>query len=219
MLRFLTPNDALTLTTGKRVLIPANDAWLSLILGALLPLTRPSHWEQFGILTPDEAAQQANDWFVRMIMDTGIIGTILPYATVNPPEGCLRCDGGNYLRQDYPDLFALLDLPFIDNADEFHTPDLRGRMIMSDGNGSGLTNRNAGEFGGEEEHQLDISEMPNHFHQINAFAEPLRSGAATLHDFWYTSIVGSVQTESVGADMAHNNMPPYFALKFCIVAK
>jgi microcystin-dependent protein len=44
------------------------------------------------------------------------------------------------------------------------TPDLRGRFVLSQGQGSGLTNRLINQIGGAETHTLTVQEMPSHTH-------------------------------------------------------
>jgi len=46
------------------------------------------------------------------------------------------------------------------------TPDLRGRFILSSGQGSGLTNRTTGGTGGAETVSLNQEHMPSHSHGV-----------------------------------------------------
>jgi microcystin-dependent protein len=98
------------------------------------------------------------------------------------------------------------------------TPDLRGRFILSSGQGIGLTKRNIGDIGGSETHILSIDEMPTHQHNFG-------------RDFWSSDIgqnrgvdLGNVnnqrandwsgETSYTGGNKAHNNMPPFYVLAY-----
>jgi microcystin-dependent protein len=146
-----------------------------------------------------------------------MIGMIFPFVTESPPTNVLTCDGSNYLRVDYPELYAVLDSIFIVDADNFIVPDLRGRTVISAGSGSGLTNRNVGDTGGEEDHQLTESELASHSHTIplTATTLALEPGEVTVT----TPIpILTQNTGNTGGDSPHNNMQPFFALNYGILA-
>ena len=67
-------------------------------------------------------------------------GTIVMWTGSTAPSGWALCDGTN------------------------GTPDLRGRFVLSQGQGSGLTNRLINQVGGAETHTLTVQEMPSHTH-------------------------------------------------------
>lgn len=67
-------------------------------------------------------------------------GTIVMWTGSLAPSGWALCDGAN------------------------GTPDLRGRFVLSFGQGSGLTNRLVNQTGGAETHTLTVNEMPSHTH-------------------------------------------------------
>jgi len=148
---------------------------------------------------------------------TPVIGYIFPFITESPPTNALACDGSTYLREDYPELYAALDTFFIIDADSFFVPDLRGRTVIGAGDGSGLTTRTVGEQGGEEDHQLDISELASHDHTIPLTATTLavEPGEVTV----LTPIPFFTQnTGLTGGDSPHNNMQPFYALNYGIIA-
>lgn len=146
-----------------------------------------------------------------------MIGMIFPYVTESPPANVLACDGSEYLRVDYPELFSVLDSVFIVDSDHFTVPDLRGRTVIGAGDGSGLSSRSAGDIGGEETHQLTESELASHVHTIPLTATTLavEPGEVTVQ----TPVPFFTQnTGSTGGDSAHENMQPFLALNYGILA-
>jgi len=162
------------------------------------------------------------------------LGWLVPYITSAPPTGCLPADGSGYLREDYPDLYDALDSAFITDADNFVTPDLRGRAAIGAGEGDALTERFVGETGGEETHQLTTTEMPSHTHGVIDPGHSHTLNAAVFRDTGsygiasgtlnfvafpqtYTTTTG-ISIQSAGSDAAHNNMMPFLAVNWCVVA-
>lgn len=162
------------------------------------------------------------------------IGWLTPYITASPPGGCLPANGSSYLREDYPDLYAALDSAFITDADNFTTPDLRGRAAIGAGEGDDLTERFVGEEGGEETHQLTTSELPSHTHGVidpghrhTLIGGILRSTGSFGNYTGGYGFTANPETEnattgisitSAGSNAAHNNMMPYVAINWCVVA-
>lgn len=216
---YLTPDAAAGDYLRRRLRIPVE--LVPIVTGALLELVYEWNYEQFGSMTPAEAVALAtimlNDY-----LDAGgtdMIGTIIVFATASPPYGVLECDGSNYDRVDYPALYAALDSAYVIDADTFATPDLRGRVVVGVGSGSGLTTRAIADTGGEETHTLTEGEMPSHIHTQNntpgAIVIPVGAPSAFFAD---TQPGLPAWTGSTGGDGAHENMPPFHALKYGIVA-
>lgn len=146
-----------------------------------------------------------------------MIGMIFPYVTASPPDNVLPCDGSSYLREDYPELYAVLASIFIVDSDNFIVPDLRGRTVIGSGEGSGLTTRDIGDVGGEETHQLSEGELASHSHTIQYTITTLvlEPGEVTA----LTPIpVLTAFTGDTGGDSPHENMPPFYALNYGILA-
>lgn len=202
--------------------------------GALGYLGVPENWTIKGDVSADIAAERSNDALVTFRRFDVLIGSIVPYATAVAPDDTLFCDGGTYNRVDYQALYDALDSIYIVDADSFSVPDLRGRTILGTGTGSGLTARAIADVGGEETHQLTVAEMPGHDH------------SSTPHSHFYDKAVPNLDLEAPGApdilglgqpfvpavtdsvtvtisssggDDAHNNMPPFHALRYCIIAR
>lgn len=225
---WLTPENANAPVICRRVFIP--NEFLSVVDGALTMLTLPYNWEQFGALTPDECAEIMLDMYNDYLREACpvAIGAILPFATTDPPQGSLECDGAEYLREDYPLLYAVLDAVFIVDADHFVVPDLRGRVVLGAGTGGGLSTYSVGEAGGIEAVTLDIGAMPSHSHtntphthtEITAVAAIINGGleapaAAAVPGAGITGAT-SVTIDSTGGGGSHENRQPFIALRHCI---
>ena len=106
------------------------------------------------------------------------------------PRGMMEADGRLLPIAQNTALFSLLGTMYGgDGRTTFALPDLRGRVMVGAGQGPGLTDRRQGERGGTES---DIA------------------GPALAHD-------GGA--DPLGESTAGNNMPPYLALKQCIVTQ
>lgn len=148
-----------------------------------------------------------------------MIGAIIPMCTDVLPGYMLWADGAVYERVNFPDLYGRLPASLIIDADYFYVPDLRGRVVVGSGSDGTLTDRAVGDVGGEETHQLTTDEMPAHQHSIPSIADLNAVNTGDLNTTLLFVPGATLDTTSSGGDQAHNNMPPYFALKFAIVAK
>jgi microcystin-dependent protein len=84
--------------------------------------------------------------------------TIIAIFDTETPKGWQECDG-------LPLRLADNITPFLRNNQVVNTPDLRGRTIIGTGQGTNMTNRALGDFGGAETHKLTVTEMPAHSHK------------------------------------------------------
>ena len=77
------------------------------------------------------------------------VGSINSYGGSTAPAGWLLCDGTNYSRTDYADLFAIIGTTYGNNsANDFKVPDLRGIFPRGAGTSAKLTNANGTAFSG-----------------------------------------------------------------------
>jgi microcystin-dependent protein len=108
-------------------------------------------------------------------------GAVVDFAgpTANVPTGWLACDGTSYPTATYPALFAAIGYAWGGSGANFNVPDLRGRVAIGSGTGSGLTARTLGATGGEENHILAIGELAVHAHTMGNHTH---LGADHLHD-------------------------------------
>jgi len=222
---FLTPSETPAATVCRRLFIPDSPEWLALVNGALVELTRAANWETFGAVTPEEAAAAAQQMLLEYLESGCMIGAVLPYVTDTPPAGCLPCDGSPHQRVDYPRLYAALPAALIVDADTFRTPDLRDRFIYGAGTLAPLA------VGGAAEIALTVDQLPAHSHTtqphthtetaavtalINGGLEAPASAAVPIMG---TTGAASVVVDTTGGGQPHDNMPPYLALRYCVVAR
>ncbi len=205
----------------------ANDykaAWfrLSATSQAVLFYATPYLTARYNFVGVDEVREDVtdSDWDKLQAYVDGLlyeaknpmIGMIFPLVTLDPPPNVLPCDGSTYLRVDFPELFSVLDTVFIVDADHFIVPDLRGLTVI--GAGGAFSN---GDTGGEANHTLDVSEIPSHDHTIPLTATTLAVEPGEVTVLTPIPLLTS-STGSTGGNGSHNNMQPYYALNYGIVA-
>lgn len=170
-------------------------------------------------------------------LDTFVLipaGTIIMSACVSEPGGWLDCDGRLLSISLYPDLFSAINYSFGGADNSFNIPDMRGRVGVGFGQGSGLTNRALADVSGAETHTLTINQMPSHNHGVtdpghnhtyinntnnqdtdNAFGTETAADDADLSKTTGTSTTG-ISIQSTGGGAAHNNMQPFVVIRYLI---
>jgi microcystin-dependent protein len=164
------------------------------------------------------------------------VGTIAMYGGSSAPTGWLLCNGDAFNASTYPNLNTVLGVAT--------TPDLKGRVPVGAGTGSGLTARSLGATGGNETHTLGIGEIPSHNHNgetsqnttshshaqlvglVNYETGPFQAvvtvpiGSASGTDGNYSTGTQSsnhIHTiPSNGGGGAHNNMQPFRVVNYII---
>jgi microcystin-dependent protein len=107
-------------------------------------------------------------------------------------------------------------------------PDLRGRFVLSYGQGPlNFANTTIGATGGEQNHTLTTTEMPEHTHNLKSLNDDFNNTSGNYGGTYttpsmpaYDSGTAKTWTDSVtsaGSGNAHNNMPPYYVL--CYIMK
>lgn len=151
------------------------------------------------------------------------VGLVVPFAGVAFPGSApfLYCNGAAVSRTTYANLFAIIGTTYGvgDGATTFNIPDLRGRTVIGQGAGTGLTTRALGAKGGEETHVLTIAELASHVHSQHP--ETLRQQAGVGSNSigspgssnYTTALAG---TQANGSDSPHNNMQPFLTLVYGI---
>lgn len=162
-------------------------------------------------------------------------GAILQFAGSSAPANWLLCDGSLVSRTTYANLFAAISTTYGagDGSTTFKLPDLRGRVPVGAGQGSGLTNRTLASTSGAETHTLSTSEIPSHSHTgkvyLNAHGTVSAISDSTLgttinhenngHTVNTTTsydLSGVTRGNNTGGGGSHNNMQPYLVVNHII---
>lgn len=163
-------------------------------------------------------------------MADAFIGEIKIFAGFYAPVGWALCDGSLLPISRFSALFDLIGTSFGgDGQTQFALPDLRGRMPVHIGHGSGLSNRKLGDSGGAEEVTLSVAQLPKHKHTPNAY---FGNGDwnSCARNYWSKSVsttqfaaptentvaMNSRALATVGENKPHENMPPFLAFNFII---
>lgn len=102
-------------------------------------------------------------------MSDCFIGEIRMFAGSYAPQDWLLCDGSTLNIASYSTLFSLIGTAYGgDGITNFKLPDLRGRIPIHMGQGTGLTSRIIGQSFGAETVTLSTSNLPAHTHTIKA---------------------------------------------------
>lgn len=137
-------------------------------------------------------------------------GFIYPLASANVPEGFLLCDGAEYLREEYPELFTAIGTIYGsgDGVSTFNIPNLQTRVPIGMGDGYEL-----GNVGGEETHTLTINEIPAHTHKLTVVNPEGNIGSKSTDQIQYgydynnnTYYTNDNAMTSTGGSKSHNNM-------------
>jgi len=165
-------------------------------------------------------------WQMEHELMSGLIGAILPHVMGDLTGlNLLPCDGASYQREDYPLLYEKLDPVYIVDADSFRVPDLRDKFPLGVGADFALD-----DAGGEQNHLLTVDEMPLHSHTNDPHAHTEITATPALADLGTGAPVPSavpgagltsfesISIHNTGGNEPHNNMPPFLAVHWAIVA-
>ncbi len=149
---------------------------------------------------------------------TAPLGSILPYAGASAPTAWMICDGTAISRTTYAALFAIAGTSFGvgDGSTTFNLPDLRGRVPMGSGTGSGLTARTRGASVGAETHALSVAELPAHHHAIDTSNGTSGAFTTLAEEQFLQTKVSPANTEDTGSGTAHTIVQPSQVTNFII---
>lgn len=212
---FHTPNfDGNAPLICKRLTLPS-FLW-TYFNGVFGDLAESENWYQFGDMTINDVVQAFANAYDEMT-ECSMIGAIIPIATEVIPDNMLVCNGLSVLRSDYPQLAAVIDPQFLTTSWGLETitmPNLDGVFILG-----GRYPSHVGETGGAATHTLSVDEMPAHNHGYTPPVVNIDIEAPGAPDILAAGIGGTAQTGQTGNGQPHNNMPPYFRLRYVMIAK
>lgn len=158
------------------------------------------------------------------------IGVIKLFAGNFAPQNYMFCNGQVLSISSNAALFTLLGTTYGGNGTTtFALPDLRGRVVVSAGQGPGLSNYPLGAQGGTETNTLTVAQLPAHNHSVNAVTTDgntaVPTGAllantktldpeysnATANTTMSTSMIGNT-----GSGLPVPNVQPYVGLNYII---
>lgn len=202
----------------------------------------------FAALAPQKIVLESPS--LKVILPAGIpgasgspyLGEIRLFSHTPLPAGWLECSGQEISRTSYAALFAAQGTLWGDGngSTTFNVPDMRGRTPIGRGQGTGLTSRPLGGYGGTEEVELTENQLAVHSHGANTVSQ-LRVNPATAdsngpEDGYlaspssfsiYTEVPGLTESylnglssiteiNSTGNSQPHPNMQPWTALIYGI---
>lgn len=144
-------------------------------IGANTGMTVKQRQQSAGFVLPDQSVG-ANQLALSAINPTHLgsavtqslveVGDIKPHGGGTIATGYLACDGSAVSRTTFAALFAKVSTTFGvgDGSTTFNVPDIRGRALINEGTGSGLTARTRGAQVGAETATLAIGDLPSHNH-------------------------------------------------------
>jgi microcystin-dependent protein len=177
----------------------------------------------FGALAAAEHAA-AQDYYLGQMIEVGANFC---------PRGWVETNGQILSIAQNTALFALLGTTYGGNGQTtFALPDLRGRMILNQGQGPGLSPYALGQQAGSETVTLTINQLASHTHvavfqTVNANAAtniPFRNSFAVTSDFQYSNVIqfdgalnaATLTVQKTGGTDPVANMSPFLVNRYCI---
>jgi len=167
-------------------------------------------------------------------MSDPFIGEIRIFAGNFAPRGWALCNGQLLPISQNTALFSLLGTTYGgDGRTNFALPNLQSRAPLHPGQGPGLSDRQLGEMGGQENVTLLTTQMPSHTHGVRCSSaigdqttpggNVWAAGAGRRGQAFYANAPGTnppamsaAAIGVAGGDQPHNNLPPYLTLTFII---
>lgn len=162
------------------------------------------------------------------------LGQISAFGFFFTPNGWYPCNGQVVPLNQNQALYALLGTVYGgDGVNTFAIPDLRGRTMIGQGQGNGLSNYSIGQTGGVENVTLLANQMPVHTHTVASniapnLSDPVnpailgkspKTGSgpnASSVNIYSNAGTNYIQGAPAGGSQAHENRSPYLAINYCI---
>lgn len=157
------------------------------------------------------------------------VGEIRMFAGNFAPAGWMFCEGALLPISEYETLFNLIGTTYGgDGQETFALPDMRGRVPLHFGQGSGLSNRVLADVAGAEEVTLTLNQIPSHTHALFASADiaTLESPAnallaqSSVAQMYYGDVTDTTlapnSVAGTGGSQPHTNFQPYLCVDFII---
>ena len=159
-----------------------------------------------------------------------MIGEVKMFAGNFAPRGWALCNGQLLPINQNSALFSILGTTYGgDGRTTFALPDLRGRVAVHAGSGSGLIRKQLGQRGGAENVNITVKNLPSHTHAIKAVAEvgdeglpngnlPASNSSANRSYSTLSSnaTMNKAMVDNTGGNLPVNNMQPYLAINYII---
>jgi microcystin-dependent protein len=171
-------------------------------------------------------------------MSEPFLGQISTFGFNFAPSGWAQCNGQLMSISSNAALFSLLGTTYGGNGTStFGLPDLRGRVMVGQGQGPGLSNYVMGETTGTENVTLLVTQMPAHNHTVGVSnaagtsSDPTNQlpaqintttgkGPPTIAGMSYTTPATGTMLNTavslVGGSQPHNNLQPLLVVNCCI---
>lgn len=162
-------------------------------------------------------------------MSAGYTGEIRMFGGDFAPHGWASCDGTLMAISQFPDLYKLIGITYGgDGVQSFQLPDMRGRIPVHAGTGTGLSPRTLGDQVGEGTATISGAQMPVHTHSWEASTDagtataPQNATLATTVSNTYNTQPARLAEMSAsmvgqaGDQQPHNNMMPSVGIRFII---
>lgn len=169
-------------------------------------------------------------------MSTPYIGEIRMFGFGRTPIGWQACDGSLLPISLYETLFVLIGTTYGgDGQSTFAVPDLRGRLPIHQGQGSGLSDYVIGQMAGTENVTVLTTQMPAHTHVMVATTgastaitpgPALLPGSVSGDTFYVNTVTGNTAAAMSdqmltmsGGSQPHENCMPTLTVQYCIATE
>jgi microcystin-dependent protein len=140
-------------------------------------------------------------------------GSVMAFAGSTAPDGWLLCNGAAVSRTTYANLWALISSTYGggDGVNTFNVPDMRSRMPIGAGAGTGLTSRALAATGGAETVTIASGNLPTHQHTLSAHTHNLGSHTHSLSSHTHAITVDTNNFSTGGHSVDHSHIGPSHA--------